>query len=90
MAEVDARIVHGAGDGAAAVKQNSGTPQDFDLIGQKRFQRHRVVGVVGAFIAALILPRLGFSLGTGLFTAIVNSTLGAVILLVLIRLVKRA
>jgi uncharacterized membrane protein YeaQ/YmgE (transglycosylase-associated protein family) len=48
------------------------------------------VGVVGAFIAGLILPRLGFSVGGGFWSAIIHSTLGAVILLVLIRLVKRA
>jgi len=49
-----------------------------------------VVGIVGAFIDGLILPRLGFSLGGGLLPSIIYSTLGAVILLVLIRLVKRA
>lgn len=49
-----------------------------------------VVGIVGAFIAGLILPRLGFTAGGGFLSAIFHSTLGAVILLVLIRLVKRA
>jgi uncharacterized membrane protein YeaQ/YmgE (transglycosylase-associated protein family) len=48
------------------------------------------VGVIGAFIAGLILPRIGFTVGGGLISAIIHSTLGAVILLVLIRLVKRA
>jgi uncharacterized membrane protein YeaQ/YmgE (transglycosylase-associated protein family) len=49
-----------------------------------------VIGIVGAFIAGLILPRLGFALGGGILAAIVHATIGAVILLVLIRLVKRA
>ena len=35
----------------------------------------------GAFVAGLILPRLGFPVGGGVLTAIVHATLGAVILL---------
>ena len=49
-----------------------------------------VVGILGAFIAALVLPRIGLSVGGGLFTSIVHATIGAVILLVLLRLVRRA
>ncbi|MGI3211148.1 GlsB/YeaQ/YmgE family stress response membrane protein [Roseovarius tibetensis] len=49
-----------------------------------------VVGIVGAFVASLILPRLGLSIGSGMFGAIIQATIGAVILLFLIRLVKRA
>ena len=49
-----------------------------------------VVGVVGAFIAGQIFPRIGFGMGGGVPAAIIHATLGAVILLVLIRLVKRA
>ena len=49
-----------------------------------------VVGVVGAFIAGQIFPRIGFGMGGGVLAAIIHATLGAVILLVLIRLVKRA
>jgi uncharacterized membrane protein YeaQ/YmgE (transglycosylase-associated protein family) len=49
-----------------------------------------VVGIVGASIAGPILPRIGFSVGGGLVSAVIHSTRGAVILLVLIRLVKRA
>jgi uncharacterized membrane protein YeaQ/YmgE (transglycosylase-associated protein family) len=48
-----------------------------------------VVGIVGAVIAGLILPRIGFIPGGSVLAAIVHSTLGAVILLFLIRLVKR-
>lgn len=49
-----------------------------------------VVGIVGAFIAGWLFPRLGISLGTGIIAAIIHATIGAVILLVLIRLIKRA
>jgi uncharacterized membrane protein YeaQ/YmgE (transglycosylase-associated protein family) len=49
-----------------------------------------VVGIVGAFVAGLLFPRLGISIGSGIAGSIVHATIGAVILLFLIRLVKRA
>ncbi|KQB95950.1 hypothetical protein AL073_13740 [Loktanella sp. 1ANDIMAR09] len=49
-----------------------------------------VVGVLGAFVAGLIFPVIGLGLGGGLIGSIIHATLGAVILLFLIRLVKRA
>ena len=49
-----------------------------------------VVGIVGAFIASLLLPRLGLSLGEGIVGSIIAATLGAVVLLLLIRVIKRA
>lgn len=49
-----------------------------------------VVGIVGAFLAGWIFPAVGVSLGTGIVAAIVHATIGAVILLLLIRLVKQA
>ncbi|MCC0039900.1 MAG: GlsB/YeaQ/YmgE family stress response membrane protein [Brucellaceae bacterium] len=49
-----------------------------------------VVGIVGAFIAGLLFPAIGISIGGGILAAIIHSTIGAVILLVLIRLVKQA
>jgi uncharacterized membrane protein YeaQ/YmgE (transglycosylase-associated protein family) len=49
-----------------------------------------VVGIVGAFIAGWLFPALGISLGSGIAAAIIHATIGAVILLVLIRLIKRA
>ena len=48
-----------------------------------------VVGIVGAFIAGLILPRIGLAFGGGILASILHATIGAVIQLVLIRLVKR-
>jgi uncharacterized membrane protein YeaQ/YmgE (transglycosylase-associated protein family) len=49
-----------------------------------------VVGMVGALIAGWLLPRLGISLGMGIVAAIINATIGAVTLLVVVKLVKRA
>ena len=49
-----------------------------------------VVGVVGAVIAGFLFPALGFGVGGGLIVTILQATLGAVILLVVIRLVKSA
>jgi uncharacterized membrane protein YeaQ/YmgE (transglycosylase-associated protein family) len=46
------------------------------------------IGIVGAFIASWLLPRLGISLGLGIVRAIINSTLGAVLLLLIVRLVR--
>ncbi|WP_158808785.1 GlsB/YeaQ/YmgE family stress response membrane protein [Beijerinckia sp. L45] len=47
-----------------------------------------VIGIVGAFIGDWVLPRVGIHLGTGMVSAIINATIGAVILLLLIRLVR--
>ncbi len=51
-----------------------------------------VVGVVGAFLAGWLLPQLGvsFSVGGPLVTSIVYATIGAVVLLLLVGLVRRA
>ncbi|MEM9472317.1 MAG: GlsB/YeaQ/YmgE family stress response membrane protein [Pseudomonadota bacterium] len=49
-----------------------------------------VVGVVGAFIAGLIFPAIGVSIGSGIIAAIIHATIGAIILLFLIGLIKRA
>jgi uncharacterized membrane protein YeaQ/YmgE (transglycosylase-associated protein family) len=50
-----------------------------------------LVGIAGAFIAALLFPRLGLglTLGGGIVGAIVTSTLGAVVLLLIINLLQR-
>lgn len=47
-----------------------------------------VVGIVGAFIAGLLFPAIGISLGGGILAAIIHATIGAVILLFIIKLVK--
>jgi uncharacterized membrane protein YeaQ/YmgE (transglycosylase-associated protein family) len=50
-----------------------------------------VVGVIGAFLATWLLPRLGvaFSVGNPMVTAILYATIGAVVLLLVVGLVRR-
>jgi uncharacterized membrane protein YeaQ/YmgE (transglycosylase-associated protein family) len=50
-----------------------------------------VIGIVGAFLAGWLLPTLGvgFTLGNALLTSIAYATIGAVVLLLLIGLVRR-
>jgi uncharacterized membrane protein YeaQ/YmgE (transglycosylase-associated protein family) len=47
-----------------------------------------LVGVVGAFIASLLFPRLGLHLGSGLVSEILYSAIGAIILLLVVRLLR--
>jgi uncharacterized membrane protein YeaQ/YmgE (transglycosylase-associated protein family) len=54
----------------------------FGLIGDM------VIGVVGAFIGDWLMPRIGLHLGVGIISAIINATIGAVVLLLIIRLVR--
>ena len=49
-----------------------------------------VVGIVGALIAGWLFPKLGISIGgSSLIRNIVHATLGAVILLVVVGLIRR-
>jgi uncharacterized membrane protein YeaQ/YmgE (transglycosylase-associated protein family) len=50
-----------------------------------------LVGIAGAFIAALLVPRLGLglTLGGGVVGAIVTSALGAIVLLLIVNLLQR-
>jgi uncharacterized membrane protein YeaQ/YmgE (transglycosylase-associated protein family) len=45
-----------------------------------------LVGLVGAFIGNWLLPRLGIHLGVGIVAAILNAFIGAVVLLLILRL----
>ena len=47
-----------------------------------------VIGIVGAFIAAWLFPKLGIHIGSGLVSEIIFSALGAVILLLIVRLFR--
>ena len=47
------------------------------------------VGIVGALIGSWLLPQLGIFLGDGIVASIVNATLGAILLLVLLGLLRR-
>jgi uncharacterized membrane protein YeaQ/YmgE (transglycosylase-associated protein family) len=50
-----------------------------------------VVGIVGAFLAGWLLPRLGVNLGlSGIVGAIIFAAIGAIVLLLLIGLIRRA
>jgi uncharacterized membrane protein YeaQ/YmgE (transglycosylase-associated protein family) len=49
-----------------------------------------LVGIVGAFIAGFLFPAMGFSIGGGIVAAIISATIGAVVLLLIVRLVRRA
>jgi uncharacterized membrane protein YeaQ/YmgE (transglycosylase-associated protein family) len=46
-----------------------------------------VVGLIGAFIGDWLLPQLGIHFGVGLVALIVNAFIGAVVLLLILRLV---
>ena len=54
------------------------------------FSKDSKVAEEDAFLAGLIFPALGFAVGGGIFASIFHATIGAVILLFLIGLVKRA
>ncbi len=49
-----------------------------------------IVGVIGAFLASLLFPRLGLHLGTGIVSEIIYSAIGAIVLLLILRLVRRS
>lgn len=71
----------GIGPGAAgSVVKISG----YGLIGDV------IVGVIGSFIGGWLFDRLGVVHGAGFLGALIGATVGAVILLFLVRLVRRA
>src|SRR6059036_1255008 len=47
-----------------------------------------VIGVIGAFAGEWAMPRLGIHLHAGIVGAIINATLGAIAILLIIRLVR--
>jgi uncharacterized membrane protein YeaQ/YmgE (transglycosylase-associated protein family) len=49
-----------------------------------------VVGILGAVVASWIFPALGLSLGGGWVGAILSAAIGAILILVVVKLVKRA
>jgi uncharacterized membrane protein YeaQ/YmgE (transglycosylase-associated protein family) len=62
---------------AGRVMEGSG----FGLIGDL------IVGLIGAFIGDWLLPQLGVHFGTGIVALILNAFIGAVVLLLILRLV---
>jgi len=49
-----------------------------------------IVGIVGSIIAGYLFPHLGISLGGGFIGAVIASAIGAIILLAIIKLIRRA
>ena len=51
-----------------------------------------VVGIIGAFVGGWLLPKLGVHLGglTPIVATIASATIGAVVLLLLLSLIRRA
>ena len=49
-----------------------------------------VIGILGALVASWILPQLGVMLAAGTLGQILDATIGAVIILVILSLVRRA
>jgi len=49
-----------------------------------------VVGIVGGVIAGWLLPQLGIVIGSGFVGDVIDAFIGAVILLIILRLIKRA
>ncbi len=49
-----------------------------------------VIGIVGAIVAGYLFPAIGIHLGGGIVAAIIDAAIGAIILLLIIRLVRRA
>lgn len=47
-----------------------------------------IIGVAGAFIGGWLLPQLGIHLGSGTISAIIDATIGALILLLIMRLIR--
>ena len=47
-----------------------------------------LVGLIGAFIGNWLLPKLGIHLGVGIVAAIFNAFIGAVVLLLILRLLS--
>jgi len=73
-------LIVGVGAGWLAGQLVQGT--GFGLVGDL------IVGIAGAFIASWLFPQLGFHLGSGFVSAIMSAAIGAVLLLLIIRLVR--
>jgi uncharacterized membrane protein YeaQ/YmgE (transglycosylase-associated protein family) len=55
----------------------------FGLIG------NMVIGIIGALVASWLLPQLHVELASGTLGAIIDATIGAVVILVILSLVRR-
>lgn len=48
-----------------------------------------IIGIIGAFIGGWLLTTLGVTVGNGMINAIITSTIGAVVLLFILGLIKK-
>jgi uncharacterized membrane protein YeaQ/YmgE (transglycosylase-associated protein family) len=48
-----------------------------------------IVGIIGAFLGGWIFSSLGISIGTGLLAQIIHATIGAILILVVLALIRR-
>lgn len=60
------------------------------LVGGGGLLRNMVVGVLGAYVGPVALSLLGFSIGTGvpILTSLIVATVGAVIVILVARLIR--
>ena len=49
-----------------------------------------IIGILGALVAGFLFPQMGLNLGTGLVPAIIAAAIGAVILLFVAKMIRRA
>ncbi len=51
-----------------------------------------IIGIIGAFVASLLFPRIGFVVapGSAILSSIIYATIGAVIVLLVLSLIRRA
>ena len=54
----------------------------------QRDTRDIIVGLIGAFIGDRLIPRLNIHLGTGIVSLIFNAAIGAIVLLLIVRLLR--
>lgn len=47
-----------------------------------------IIGILGAFIAGWLFPRLGFHIGGGMVAEIIYAAIGAILLLLIVRLIR--
>lgn len=47
-----------------------------------------LLGIAGAFIGSWVLPKVGIHLGVGVINAIINATIGAILLLLVVKLLR--
>jgi len=51
---------------------------------------NNVIGILGAFVGGWLFGSLGISSGSGILGSVIGATVGAVVLLFVIRLLRRA